>query len=352
MRRAAAVLALLIVLGAATPCAAAPGAGLPAGAEPHRAIRRDLPGARRQLADAEAALAATLARRDAATARIAELDVQREGLDEERRQAIDRLRDARATLASRAAAAYVRGPTTALELLVTADSPTELASRAELVRGALDGDRAAVDAYRAARQAVTADLADVVLARDAAEREAAGAAAELPAAERRVGGARLTLLVFEAGGEVAVTGFVFPVAPPYHPFVDDFGAPRMAGTEQAHTHEGTDIGAPGGTALVAAERGVVRPGGGPLGGIELWLDGESGTRYLYAHLSGYAVGIAAGTAVEAGEVVGFVGDTGNAAGQPHLHFEVHPGGGAPVNPYPLLSVADAVGRLPTPVTAG
>ena len=65
-----------------------------------------------------------------------------------------------------------------------------------------------------------------------------------------------------------------------------------------------------------------------------------GTYFFYAHLDTFAEGIAEGVAVTAGQVIGTVGSTGNA-GTAHLHFEVHPGGGAAVNPYPIIKAVDA-----------
>ena len=143
-----------------------------------------------------------------------------------------------------------------------------------------------------------------------------------------------------AGGTVVIHGFVFPVAGPTN-FIDSFGFPRMIGTQYEHWHEGTDIFTPAGTELVACERGVItRMGTNVLGGITLWLRGESGVSYYYAHLSGYAPGITTGMVVEAATVVGYAGNTGNAATTPsHLHFEVHPRNSRAVNPFPLLDVA-------------
>jgi Peptidase family M23 len=121
-------------------------------------------------------------------------------------------------------------------------------------------------------------------------------------------------------------------------FVDTFGAPRMTGTKYQHKHEGTDIFAPIGTKLLATTRGVIeRKGVAVLGGNKLWLHGEDGTQYYYAHLSAFVEGVDDGTVVEAGQVIGYVGITGNAVGTPsHLHFEIHPGGGGAINPFPTL----------------
>jgi murein DD-endopeptidase MepM/ murein hydrolase activator NlpD len=93
-----------------------------------------------------------------------------------------------------------------------------------------------------------------------------------------------------------------------------------------------------GTPLVAIEAGTVkRMGSGGLGGISVWLRGASGDEYYYAHLDSWAPGLAVGTAVALGGPIGTVGNTGNAQYTvPHLHFELHPGGGGAVNPYPTV----------------
>lgn len=145
-----------------------------------------------------------------------------------------------------------------------------------------------------------------------------------------------------SGQAIALGGFVFPVGAPFN-FASTFGAPRMTGTKYQHTHQGNDIFAPIGTPLYAVSRGVIaRKAVAVLGGNKLWLVAADGTQYYYAHLSAYADGIEDGTVVEAGQVIGYVGDTGNAKGTPpHCHFEIHPNGGPAIDPYPIL---DAVRR--------
>jgi murein DD-endopeptidase MepM/ murein hydrolase activator NlpD len=99
-----------------------------------------------------------------------------------------------------------------------------------------------------------------------------------------------------------------------------------------------------GTPLLAVENGVIaNVGVGTLGGTKLWVYGESGTRYYYAHLIAYADGIVEGTPVRAGDVIGYVGNTGNAiTTPPHCHFEIHPDGGDAIDPYPLLHAVDQI----------
>jgi murein DD-endopeptidase MepM/ murein hydrolase activator NlpD len=124
-----------------------------------------------------------------------------------------------------------------------------------------------------------------------------------------------------------VNGLYFPVAGPCS-FTNDWGAPRSVG----RTHKGCDIMADYGTPAVAITSGnVVQRSGGNAGNY-VFLYGDNGHLYYYMHLQDYG----ASGRVGAGEVIGYVGDTGNARGCPHLHFEWHPGGGVAVNPYPLL----------------
>lgn len=128
--------------------------------------------------------------------------------------------------------------------------------------------------------------------------------------------------------EAALMGVVspFPIAGKAN-FSHDWGFPRY--TPAPHLHQGTDVFAAFGTPVVSSEAGrVLRKGTAGAGGISVWLRGDSGTAYYYAHLQSWAKDLEVGQRIEKGYVIGFVGDTGNAlGGSPHLHFEIHPGGG-------------------------
>ncbi|NZA26452.1 M23 family metallopeptidase [Luteimonas sp. SJ-92] len=119
---------------------------------------------------------------------------------------------------------------------------------------------------------------------------------------------------------------------------DTFGDPRGADRR----HEGVDIFAPRGTAVLSATPGIVaavREGG--LGGRQVWVLGPARERHYYAHLDDWAPGLAPGDVVWPGSALGAVGDTGNARGTPpHLHYGVYGAGGA-YDPLPLLMAAAA-----------
>jgi hypothetical protein len=147
---------------------------------------------------------------------------------------------------------------------------------------------------------------------------------------------------------------VFPVVGPYR-YTNDFGDPRP----QAQ-HEGNDILAPKRATAVAVEDGKLKFWTtSARAGCMLYLYGASGTTYLYVHLNNdltkgndnrgkcvpgvsYWPGLKDGASVVAGQAIGYVGDSGDADGTPHLHFEVHPHDGAAANPFPHLNRATRV----------
>ena len=129
--------------------------------------------------------------------------------------------------------------------------------------------------------------------------------------------------------QLQVKGYVCPVRGPHH-FSDDFGDPRVG-----HRHQGNDILSPYGTPVVAVFSGVIKTNYSRNGGISLYLEGTDGNEYFYAHNSRNVA--VTGQRVSTGEVIGYVGNTGDARGGPtHVHFERHPGGGSLVDPYPFL----------------
>jgi murein DD-endopeptidase MepM/ murein hydrolase activator NlpD len=117
-------------------------------------------------------------------------------------------------------------------------------------------------------------------------------------------------------------------------FSDTWGARRSGG----RSHKGVDMMAGRNTPLVAIESGTItRTSSSSLGGISIYLTGESGSRYYYAHLDHLESGVRGGLKVTVGQQIGFVGSTGNASDWlPHLHFQYAPKGSDWINPYPLV----------------
>ncbi|MFQ5574267.1 MAG: murein hydrolase activator EnvC family protein [Terriglobia bacterium] len=151
---------------------------------------------------------------------------------------------------------------------------------------------------------------------------------------RRVSrGAARGIPISSVGGKVPqgykrVGDFIFPVAAPNR-FSNDWGNPRSGGRR----HKGTDIFAANGAPVVAPVGGAVQRRSGGRAGLWTSLKGNDGNTYYFMHMSGYGKQ----GQVNAGDTIGYVGSTGNAsASSPHLHFELHPGGGGAANPYPHL----------------
>ena len=145
---------------------------------------------------------------------------------------------------------------------------------------------------------------------------------------------------------ISFPGAVFPVLGNYY-YTDDWHAPR-----DGHLHMGIDIVAAYGTPVLAVMDGRISSmASGGAGGIDLFLTTARGDSFLYCHFSSYAYGLHVGQKVKAGQVIAYVGATGDATG-PHLHFEIHPGGGAAINPFPYLELWRAQSLAAGSATAG
>lgn len=139
-------------------------------------------------------------------------------------------------------------------------------------------------------------------------------------------------------------GVLFPINPlPRCNLINPFGGPSKSG--QAGGHQGLDIGAELGQEVYAVEDGVLYAQWTSLStaaGLGWGLHGDSDTRFRYFHLSGFAEGLQVGDRVRTGQLIGYVGDTGNATpGGWHLHFELHLRSGTgfkAVDPLPRLAI--------------
>lgn len=143
----------------------------------------------------------------------------------------------------------------------------------------------------------------------------------------------------------------FPIAGRAN-YVHDWLYPRFG--PGFRFHQGTDVFADHGTPLQAPVDGVATSNNGGLGGLTVRITMPDGTYIYMAHLSGLAEGFQQGMQVSVGDVIGYVGDSGNArGGAPHLHIGIYPRGGPAIDPKPLLDrwLAEAEARLPMVIEA-
>jgi peptidoglycan LD-endopeptidase LytH len=302
-----------------------------------------VPGGADDLATAKSRQKKLQAALDEATAELDQIETE-QGFAEQRLLAAnsrlgivrDDLARARRTLSGHVASLYKAGGTRPLSGIL-GSSAEVVVSRVEFETILQEGQVAAVADAKIAYDSYEAAIADV---------KAAMAQMTKLEARSKATVAKLSR-TFEKAKQVAdkLAGFnpthlvngrfeSCPVSRPYS-FVDSWGAPRSGG----RTHKGTDIMNPLGNSVHAIVDGVVsRQTTSSLGGISLYLRGDDGNEYYYAHLMRYASSV--GQRVKAGELIAINGQTGNARfTAPHVHFEVHPGGGTPVNPYPYVKAA-------------
>ena len=311
---------------------------------------------------AEARRRANAAAADLAEAetRLGELDGEIQSLEAEAAQAQATLDSLRAAVQDAAVRRFINGDEAQMSYV---DPDINTQARAQtLSKYATQGNQDAIDAFEAAAEdlAVAQDkLADkreeqkktigqleerraalerefdrlqkLEKERQEAERRKRAAAARAAASQSQVSSSVRSGPV-EVEVSAPVNGIICPVQGPVA-FTDSWGDARSGG----RAHKGVDMLAPMGTPTVAPVSGTVSHRGNSLGGLSWHLNGDNGDYYYGTHLSAYE-NVGAGH-VEAGTVIGYVGDSGNARGTPHLHFEIHPGGGAAVNPYPYVAAA-------------
>lgn len=288
-----------------------------------------------------------------------DIDAELQVLEQQRQEHQDQADTADSALAAQVRKSYMHGSIDSGLSILTSDSPQHAAEQAQFLHMLARRQRAGYEDATAAgtRTQVTAEQValsaqrlegrqqELHKAREEAERLVAEATAEEErikatiaeeeAARRAESRAAPASSGGGAGPSASVNGNVAcPVGQP-RSYSDTYGAPRSGG----RSHQGTDILAPQGTHIYAYENGTVtRTDSNRLGGISLYLQGDSGNLYYYAHLSGYVGGVNPGMRVNAGQHIAHNGMTGNAP-VPHLHFEVKPGGGGNVNPYPYVARA-------------
>ena len=268
---------------------------------------------------------------------LATLNSQRAELETQAAQALDAIDD-------RVRTRFMSGTPSTFEAILRGDGPAEAAERARLVDlltrrsvGDLEQARSlrvAIEQNAHLAAARRQELADAE-ARMEGQADALQAALEdAKQLEAAVRAREARKKQISRGAQQGTYACIFDR--PYN-FIDSWGFPRSGG----RSHKGSDVMAPRGVNVYAFTSGRVgRLSSGGLGGNALRIIGDDGNRYYYAHLQDFAPGIRPGVRVEAGQLVAFNGSSGNAAGgAPHVHFQIQPGGGAPVNPYPWLRAA-------------
>lgn len=249
-----------------------------------------------------------------------------------------------ALLVRRARRVFMHGSDNMIMMLMTAEGPKAVADRANLIMMLTSRERTRLESVRNIRTQLR--QARVLQADKAAElhRLQSEMDQHLATLEDDLEGARALLGDLEErearkreirrGPQQGVYACIFDR--PFN-FRDTWGAPRSGGRR----HKGTDVFSYHGAPVYSFTEGrIQRISNSRLGGLGLYLFGADGNLYYYAHLDRVADGVQVGQYVEAGELVAHNGDSGNArGGAPHVHYQMHPGGGAPVNPYPWLAAA-------------
>jgi len=304
-----------------------------------------LDAARNRAAGLQSDLDAAAARYEQIWAAVEEATYELEQLDAMAVELAEQARELDARLAERARDLFMRGAVTSFELLLSDGGPADAIERAGFAAVIQQRDATSLEAARATRLALqqTVALAEVRRAELAVlEQEADAALAvlsrQLEEVQRQVRSleslaARQRLI--QNARQSGIYSCIMDRR--VVSFRDTWGAPRSGGRR----HQGTDVMAPFNVPVYAFTAGVIlRRSSSRLGGLGLYLRGDDGATYFYAHLNGYTSNAVAGRRVVAGEQIGFNGYTGNATrSAPHVHFERAAPSGGKQNPFPYLVAA-------------
>ena len=378
--------ALAAVLGAAAiPGAATPKDDLEAAKKERQAIQDRVEAARARYDVISADLAVKSAEVEEAEARLEDITANLLTTKAQLDDATVKLEQVQSRLDDRAAEAFMAGPGTSVEFLLGSTTLSDLSDRIEFVGALAQSDEDLAQSVRNTQNELEAAKATLEVLQSKARREEAAASeardavlasfqeqqdllaqieADLNRAEQLVSkkqkdfkawlkaqqatgyGGGHSSVPMPAGWEDVLERC--PVDGP-RTFGDGFGAPRYAGGY--HLHKGVDMLSPSGTPIVAPFDGYARSDYNSLGGNVVFVEGRYGTVYN-AHLSAFSSN--SNGPVQAGDVIGYVGDTGDATGIYHDHFEFHPNVMPPtwptsyygysiiedaINPYPLLVAA-------------
>lgn len=306
-----------------------------------------------KLSDLKARMDKVQAELDASAARISrvhaieeELETRLSSIRSEMNHLGKRTRKLQAKAVARAAELYKAGDSTIVDILLGSEDIAELSDQAEILSQISMGDNGVfIELARATNrfEELEIELRDKSLELAEAKAELKKESELLQAQFDSVAGdykalqSKLMAARPSSGpapqaatASLPSTGGMYcPVGGPTS-FVDSWGDARSGG----RSHQGVDMMAAYGTPQVAIVSGTITYAGySSLGGNVQYLSGDDGHLYIYVHQASNTV---SSGHVNAGQQISVVGDTGNAAGNPHLHFEYHPGGGAAVNPYPLV----------------
>ena len=268
-------------------------------------------------------------------------------------------------LGARARDVYIQGPAGVLEFVLEASSLSDLSDRVNFLevlnesdssvavgievereelgrfeddlKGYLEEQRVILEKFKEQKEQLDAKFVQQVKIEQAiaAKRaEAEETVKDLKAQIRRELLAALAVSTASSGIKLKPGQGLLQHCPVDSPrsYIDDFGFPRVG-----HTHQGNDVFAPHGTPIRAPFAGRADEGSNGLGGLTVNVYSPDGTYVYNAHMSAYA-GVD-GDQVQPGDLIGYVGNTGNAVGTPpHDHFELHPGGGSAISPYAHLNL--------------